>query len=53
MDELWNVVAGGQANMNGVFSPGTPIVIFEALSQSVSSDPDDRIHLWIKGFRTA
>ncbi len=51
MNELGNVVPGGQANMNGMFRPGTSIIIFEPLSQCMSSDADDSIHLWVKRFR--
>ena len=51
VNELGNVVAGGQADMNGMFRPRRSIIIFEPLSQSVSRDTDDGIHLRIKGFR--
>ena len=51
MNELGNVVPGGQANMNRMFRPGGSIIIFEPLSQCVSSDADDGIHLRIKRFR--
>jgi hypothetical protein len=44
-------MAGGQANMNGVFRPGAPIIVFEPLSQRMSSDANDGIHLWVKRFR--
>jgi hypothetical protein len=32
MSEFGDVVAGGQANTNGVFCPGASIIIFESLS---------------------
>ena len=51
MNELGNVVAGGQANMNGMFRPGASIIIFEPLSQCMRSDADDSIHLRIERFR--
>jgi hypothetical protein len=51
MNELGNVVAGRQANMDGMFRPGGSIVIFEALSQGMGSYADNRIHLRVKGFR--
>jgi hypothetical protein len=52
MDEFWNVVAGGQTDMNGMLRPGAPIIIFKTLSQCMSSDADNGIHLWVKGFRS-
>jgi hypothetical protein len=39
--------------MNGMFRPGTSIIIVEPLSQGVSGDADNRIDLRIKGFRAA
>jgi hypothetical protein len=51
MNELGNVVAGGQANMNGVFRSATFIKIFEPPSQGMSGDADDGIHLRVKRFR--
>ncbi len=53
MNELGNVVPGGQANMNGMFRPGASIIIFEPLSQGVSRDTDDGIHLRVKRFRAS
>src|SRR5258708_4436894 len=52
MNELRNVVAGGQADMNGMFRSGASIIIFEPLPQCVSGDADDGIYLRVKGFRT-
>src|SRR5271169_358606 len=51
MNELGNVVAGGQTNMNGMLRPSASIIIFEPLSQCMSSDADNSIHLWVKRFR--
>ena len=45
-------MAGGQANMNGMFRPGASIIIFEPLSEGVSRDADNGIHLRVKRFRT-
>jgi hypothetical protein len=50
MNELGNVVAGGQANMNGMLRAGASIIIFKPLSQGMSSDADNSIHLWVKRF---
>src|SRR5260370_7925525 len=51
MNELGNVVARGQANMNGVFRPGAPIIIFEPLPSSTTNHPADCIHLRFKRYR--
>ena len=51
MNELGNVVSRGQANMDGMFRPGASIIIFEPLSQGVSRDADNGIHLRVKRFR--
>ena len=51
MNELRNVVAGGQADMNGVFRSSASIIIFEPLSQCMSGDANDSIHLRVKRFR--
>jgi hypothetical protein len=51
MNEFRNVVAGGKTDLNGMFGSGASIVIFEPLSQGMSSNPDDGIHLRIKRFR--
>jgi hypothetical protein len=32
MNEFGNVVAGGEANVNGMLRPGASIIIFETLS---------------------
>jgi hypothetical protein len=52
VNEFGNVVAGGETDLNGMFRSGAAIVIFEPLSQGMSSNPDDGIHLRVKGFRT-
>jgi hypothetical protein len=52
MNEFGNVVAGGETDLNGMFRSGAPIVIFEPLSQGMSSNADDGIHLRVKRFRT-
>jgi len=50
MNELGNVVAGRQTNMNGMFRPGASIIIFQPLSQRMSSDADNSIHLRVERF---
>jgi hypothetical protein len=51
MNEFRDVVAGGQANMNGMFRTGASIIIFEPLSQRVCGDADDGIDLRVKRLR--
>src|SRR5580658_7129218 len=50
MNELGNVVAGGQTNMNSMLCPGASIIVFEPLSQCMSGNADNRVHLWVKRF---
>ena len=51
MNEFGNVVAGGETDLNCMFRSGASIVIFEPLSQGMSSDADDGIHLRVKRLR--
>ena len=51
MNKLGNVVAGREADMHGVPGASTSIVIFEPLSQGMSGDADNGIHLRVKRFR--
>jgi hypothetical protein len=51
MNELGNVVARGQADVNGVIRTSTLVIIFEPLPQCMGSDADNGVHLRIKGFR--
>jgi hypothetical protein len=48
MNELGDVVAGGQTNMNGMVRAGASIIIFEPLSQCMCSYANNGIQLWIK-----
>lgn len=38
-----NVAAGGQANMNRMARSGSPIIIFQSLSQRMRCDADNRV----------
>jgi hypothetical protein len=52
MNEFGNVVAGGETDLNGMFRSSASIEFFEPLSQGMSSNADDGIHLRVKRFRT-
>jgi hypothetical protein len=52
VNEFGNVVARGETDLNGMFRADASIVIFEPLSQGMSGNADDGIHLRVKGFRT-
>jgi hypothetical protein len=53
VNELGNVVAGGKADVDGVFGSRVPVIIFEALAQRVSGDTNNRIYLWVECFPSA
>src|ERR1700722_3736783 len=52
VNKFGNVVAGGETNLNGMVRSGASIVIFEPLSQGMSSNADDGIYLGVKRLRT-
>ena len=53
MNELGNIMARGQANVNGMFRAGTSIIVFQSLSQCMCSDANDGIDLGVKGIRAS